>query len=235
MTVNGTSQLLGLSSSTLKKIGGTFTVQDANLLSSIDMPKLDTVSDVVLQRLHQLTQLSFGASGAEAESVDITDTFLSDLSGLKLAKVDKLTIRDNSKLAMFSSDLVNLTQTLIIVQNGDMQVNLTELETAYELQISNVKSLYTPALTTVQLGIKFSNNPNLESYEAANLTSVGTSKNGGSVTFIQNPKLQNVSFPVLETISGDLTMVNNTKLEEIAGFPELTTVSNMRLGGNFEK
>lgn len=173
---------------------------------------------------------------SQASTVNIADTFLSDISGLNLATVESLTINSNKRLTKFDSNLVNITNTLILTENGnDMQVNLTELQSAYEIQISGVKSLSTPALEQIQNSIRFETNPNLESYEAANLTSVGTSKNGGSVSFINNAKLVNISFPFLATISGDLTVVNNTKLDEITGFPELKSVENMLLGGSFEK
>ncbi|KAJ2980380.1 hypothetical protein NQ176_g2675 [Zarea fungicola] len=234
--VNGTTQLLSITSSTLKEIDGQFLVQDATLLSSINMPSLSSLSQLTLNRLAQLQTLQFSSSGvSDATSVNIADTFLSDISGLNLATVDSMTINNNKKLTMFNSNLVNITKTLILVENGnDMQVNLTELQSAYEIQISNVKSLDAPALTQVQSGLKFDTNPNLVSFQAANLTSVGTAKNGGSVSFINNAKLGNISFPLLKTIAGDLTVVNNTVLDEITGFPSLTTVYNMLLGGNFE-
>ncbi|EJP61822.1 ecm33-like protein [Beauveria bassiana ARSEF 2860] len=234
--VSNTSNLLSISSSSLQTIGGEFLVEDAGLLASIDLPKLTKLNKLTFRRLGQLNKLTFSSSGvSQASSVDFSDLFLSDLSGIKLATVDSLTINNNKRLAKFDSNLVNITKTLIITNNGnDMQVNLTDLESAYEIQVSNIKSLGTPALKEIQNGIKFDTNPNLETYEAANLTSVGTSKNGGSVSFINNGKLTNISFPLLKTISGDLTIVNNTKLEEITGFPELKSVENMLLGGSFE-
>ncbi|KAJ4159864.1 uncharacterized protein LMH87_007802 [Akanthomyces muscarius] len=235
--VSNTSSLLGISSSSLTSIGGNFQVQDAGLLASISLPKLTKLNKLNFARLGQLSTLQFSSSGvSEASTVNIADTFLSDISGLNLATVESLTINSNKRLTKFDSNLVNITNTLILTENGnDMQVNLTELQSAYEIQISGVKSLSTPALEQIQNSIRFETNPNLETYEAANLTSVGTSKNGGSVSFINNAKLANISFPYLATISGDLTVVNNTKLDEITGFPELKSVENMLLGGSFEK
>ncbi|ATY66513.1 GPI-anchored cell wall organization Ecm33 [Cordyceps militaris] len=234
--VSNTSSLLSISSSSLQSIGGEFLVEDAGLLASIDLTKLTKLNKLTFRRLGQLSTLQFSSSGvSQASSVDIADTFLSDISGLNLATVDSLTINNNKRLAMFNSNLVNITKVLILTNNGnDMQVNLTNLQSAYEIQVSNVKSLGTPSLKEIQNGIKFDTNPNLESYSAANLTSVGTSKSGGSVSFINNAKLTNITFPLLKTISGDLTIVNNTKLDEITGFPELKSVENMLLGGNFE-
>ncbi|KAM3502754.1 hypothetical protein MY10362_004625 [Beauveria mimosiformis] len=235
--VSNTSNLLSISSTSLQTIGGQFLVEDAGLLATVDLSKLTKLNKLIFRRLGQLTTLTFSSSGvSQASSVDIADTFLSDISGLNLATVDSLTINNNKRLAKFDSNLVNITKTLILTNNGnDMQVNLTDLESAYEIQVSNIKSLSTPSLKEIQNGIKFDTNPNLETYEAANLTNVGTSKNGGSVSFINNGELTNISFPVLKTISGDLTIVNNTKLNEITGFPQLKSVENMRFGGTFEK
>ncbi|KAM3448484.1 hypothetical protein MY3296_007763 [Beauveria thailandica] len=234
--ISNTSSLLSVSSSSLQAIGGEFLVEDAGLLASVDLQKLTKLNKLTFRRLGQLNKLTFSSSGvSQASSVDIADTFLSDISGLNLATVDSLTINNNRRLAKFNSNLVNITKTLILTNNGnDMQVNLTDLQSAYEIQVSNIKSLDTPALKEIQNGIKFDTNPNLETYQAANLTNVGTSKNGGSVSFINNGKLTNISFPYLKTISGDLTIVNNTNLNEITGFPELKSVENMLLGGTFE-
>ncbi|KAM3435297.1 hypothetical protein NHJ13734_005631 [Beauveria thailandica] len=234
--ISNTSSLLSISSSSLQAIGGEFLVEDAGLLASVDLQKLTKLNKLTFRRLGQLNKLTFSSSGvSQASSVDIADTFLSDISGLNLATVDSLTINNNRRLAKFNSNLVNITKTLILTNNGnDMQVNLTDLQSAYEIQVSNIKSLDTPALKEIQNGIKFDTNPNLETYQAANLTNVGTSKNGGSVSFINNGKLTNISFPYLKTISGDLTIVNNTNLNEITGFPELKSVENMLLGGTFE-
>ncbi|TQV91159.1 hypothetical protein V2A60_009350 [Cordyceps javanica] len=234
--VSNTSSLLSISSTSLQTIGGEFLVEDAGLLASIDLGKLTKLNKLTFRRLGQLSELKFSSSGvSKASSVDIADTFLSDISGLNLATVESLTINNNKRLAKFDSNLVNITKTLILTNNGnDMQVDLTNLESAYEIQVSNIKSLGTPSLTQIQNGIKFDTNPNLETYSAANLTSVGTSKNGGSVSFINNGKLANISFPLLKTISGDLTIVNNTNLDEITGFPSLKSVENMLLGGSFE-
>lgn len=237
LIVSNATKIITLSSSTLEKIGGQFIVEDGTLLGNINMQKLASISTLRLLRLPQLNQLTFSSDGiSDAESITISGTFLSDLGSLKMDTVQDLTINGNKKLTTFSSSLVNITKTLIITSNGnDMQVNLTQLESAAELQISNVASIDTPALKQVSNAMRFEANPNLETYEAANLTTVGTSKNGGSVSFINNAKLANMSFPVLKTISGDLTVVNNTKLDEITGFPELTTVYNMLLGGSFVK
>ncbi|OAA58241.1 GPI-anchored cell wall organization protein Ecm33 [Cordyceps fumosorosea ARSEF 2679] len=234
--VSNATGLLGISSSSLTSIGGQFLVEDCTLLNSITLSKLNKLNQLTFRRLGQLNSVDFASSGvSQASSVDIADTFLSDISGLNLATVESLTINNNRRLTKFDSNLVNITKTLIITNNGnDMQVNLTQLQTAYEIQVSNIKGLGTPALKEIQNGIKFDTNPNLVSYEAGNLTSVGTSKSGGSVSFINNAKLMNISFPVLKTVSGDLTIVNNTKLDEITGFPMLQSVENMLLGGNFE-
>lgn len=234
--VSNTTKLLSISSSSLKTISGEFTVEDAVLLGNINMAALKSINTLNLNRLPLLSQLTFSSDGVEdASNVQITDTFLSDISGLMLSTVDTMTINNNKKLTKFDSNLVNITKTLILTNNGaDMQVNLTELESATEIQVSNIKSLDTPALKQLQTGIKFDTNPNLESYEAANLTTVGTSKSGGSVSFINNAKLVNISFPILKTINGDLTILNNTKIDSINGFPQLATVYNMLLGGNFE-
>lgn len=234
--VNNATQLVGLSSSTIESIEGTFELNGLNLLSSLDMGALRSLSTIRFIKLPQLTGLTFGTSGVtKVTSIQISDTRLTDLSGLNVATVEDFRIDNNQRLNTFNSDLVNITGTLIINNNGgsngnNMVINMTHLEMASEIQVSNVKSFDAPALSLVEKSLKFDKNPELTEFTADNLTEIGE-----SLTFINNKKLANVSFEALTKISGDLTIQNNTALEEFEGFPKLKTVyGGILLAGSFE-
>ncbi|KEY71981.1 hypothetical protein S7711_00001 [Stachybotrys chartarum IBT 7711] len=232
LIVNNVTGLISLSSSTISSINGRFELQDLTLLSNLQFSSLRSVEDLVLARLAQLGSLTFGTTGVtRASTIRISDTHISDLSGLRIATVDSLQIDNNDRLVLFSSDLVNITDTLQIIANGNdnMTVEMNQLETAAEIQISNVANFEVPALTEVSASLKFENNPQLSSFSAPNLTEIAE-----SLTFNNNRELRNISFPVL-TSSGDLTVENNANLIALEGFPELTRIEGgVRLAGNFE-
>lgn len=231
LIINNATQLISISSSTIQSIGGNFELQGLELLSSVNMQALKTLNKLNMIKLPQLSTLTFGTSGVtKASDIVVSDTFLNDLSGLNINSVDSLTITNNNKLTAFNSDLVNITSLLSVTSNGNnMEINMTKLTSAAEIQISNVKSFVVPRLKTITQSLKFDTNPELTIFSAKNITSVTD-----SITFINNNKLTNVSFPLLTTI-GDMTIQNNTKLLAVEGFPTLSKVAGgIILRGNFE-
>ncbi|KAK5992384.1 Protein ecm33 [Cladobotryum mycophilum] len=231
LIISNATKLISISSTSINSIEGSFQLVNLELLSSVKMQSLKSLKTITLQKLPQLSALTFGTSGVtKASSIEVTDTFLSDLSGLNVNTVDTLQITNNHKLTMFNSDLVNITTLLSISSNGNnMQINMTELQTAAEIQLSNIKGFDVPNLSKVTKSLKFDLNPELTSFEAKNLSSIGD-----SVTFTNNTKLANISFPILTKV-GDLTIQNNPALEAIDGFPELQTIyGGVILRGSFD-
>jgi len=231
--VNNASGLISLTSTTINAISGTFQLQNLELLSTLEMASLKSVGEIDMIKLPQLSSLNFGTEGVtKINSIQITDTFISDLSGLSVATVENFQIDNNKQITKFESDLVNITGTLIINNNGnDFQISMKELELAGEFQISNIKSFSAPLLSKLTKSLKFDKNDELTSFAAPNLTSISD-----DVSFINNKKLTNISMPVLTTIDGGFTIQNNTAMEAISGFPELKNVTGaIILRGNFSK
>lgn len=238
--VSGVTNLLGIESDSLNAIGGDFLLQDLNLLTSLKFTALKSINKLTMRRLKIISGLTFGGSGvSNATDVEINDCgALNDLTGLQITTVNNLKIINNPSLSKFDSSLVTINETLILTGNGDsFNVKMSDLETAFDIQVSDVKSFEVPALETIGSALRFENNSMIESFEAKNLTLVGKNeKDGGSLSFNNNKALNNLSFPVLEKINGDLTIVNNTNLTELSGFPELTDVYGaLLLGGSFEE
>lgn len=231
LNITGATKLISISSSSITSIGGIMTAEGLTLLSRLELTSLKQVDTIRLIGLPQLNGLTFGTSGVtKAANIKVTDTFISDLSGLNVATADTIDISNNGKLITFNSDLVNVTKSLKLVDNGnDMQVNMSRLQTACEIEFRKVKTFDARLLSEV-CSIKFNDSPELLTVSANNLTSISA-----SLTFINNKKLANVSFESLKTIKGDMTIVNNTALKAIDGFPELTAVGNIQVGGNMER
>lgn len=227
--------ITSLSSSSINAIGGTFELNGLEFLDTLTMDSLTDVGSISFVNLNRLNGLTFGSSGVtKVKTIEISDTFIDDLSGLNVATVENFKINNNKRMKTFNSDLVNITGTdgLQLQGNGvDMELELNQLETASELQFQDIKSIAVPALTTVTQSLNFIGNQNFESFSAPNLTEIT-----GSLAFRENDKLTNVSFPELTKIGGGLDMRNNTELTNLTGFPVLETVEGgITLGGNFDE
>ncbi|KAF4511883.1 hypothetical protein G6O67_001085 [Ophiocordyceps sinensis] len=229
-TISNATKLIGISSSSINSVGGTLKLDGLQLLSTFSMVSLKSVSTLKLINLPQLSGLTLGTEGVtKAKAIIIADTFISDLSGLNIAQADTIDISNNAKLTKFDSGLVNVTKTLRLTNNGNnMQVNMSLLEFAGEVQFRQVKTFDAPVLTQVE-SIKFNDSPELLSVSANNLTEISS-----SLTFINNKKLSKLSFKELKVIKGDMTIQNNTALKELDGFPKLETCGNILMRGNFE-
>ncbi|KAI5467123.1 hypothetical protein BGZ63DRAFT_335865, partial [Mariannaea sp. PMI_226] len=230
---NNASQLISLTSTTINSITDTFELQGLEKLSTLEFSSLKSVGDITMIKLPQLSSLNFGTEGVtKMDSIRISDTFISDLSGLSVATVQNLQIDNNKQITKFDSDLVNITGTLIINNNGnDFQVTMKKLRLAGEFQISNVKSFSVPILAKLTKSLKFDSNDELTSFSAPNITEIAD-----DVSFINNKKLVNISMPLLEDLTGGFTIQNNTAMKSIDGFESLKNVTGgIILRGSFSK
>ncbi|KAF4975357.1 hypothetical protein FZEAL_7841 [Fusarium zealandicum] len=233
LIVKGAKGLTSLSSTSINSIEGKFELNNLEALSNLQFSSLTDLNSLVFITLPRLSSLNFGTEGVtEVSSIRITDTRISDLSGLSVATVKDFQIDNNRKMTSFNSDLVNITGTLIISKNGNnMAIQMHKLEKAADIQISSVKSFEVPALEEVSKGIALSGSPELKSFAAPNLTKVTE-----GVSFFDNKKLTNISMPELESIGGAFKIENNTALESIDDFGKLEKVyGGISLRGSFEK
>lgn len=112
----------------------------------------------------------------------------------------------------------NINEALTLSANGDeLKASFPNLEWAYNMTFRNVSSISTPSLASLNGSLGFYGD-SIKSYEAANLTKVG-----GSLSFVGNGQLANVSLDALEKVSGGFQIADNPKLEN-ASFPALQSV-----------
>lgn len=225
--------LTGLSSSTLNTITGAFKLSNLTGLSNLAFTSLDTVGSISWVALTALDTLTFGTPGiTKANSVVISDTFLSTLDGIDVTSVTDLDINNNHRLTKWDSPLANLSSTMNFLANGaDMTVSFNKLVWAAEMSINNITEFNVPALQTVNGSAAFGSNQ-FTSFSAPNLTSTKT----GDISFVGNNKLQNITFPQLTTVGGALLIANNTALTTVNGFNKLKTIGGaIKLRGNFSE
>lgn len=222
-------------SDTITTIGKSFTLTNLTRLSLLSFTALTEVTEISWIALQALDTLDFTANVTKAEKVVIGNTFLSTLNGINLATVEVLDISNNNRLREFSAQLGNVTETLVIGTNGrNLEVSFPELLWAANMTFRNVSSVSLPSLKTVNGSLGFYGNF-FESVKAPKLTSVGQFSTGqGSLAFVANSKLAEISMPVLKTVGGAHQIANNTVLDKI-DFPALESVGGaVDFSGNFE-
>ncbi|CAK7239809.1 MAG: cell wall protein Ecm33 [Sporothrix thermara] len=219
-----------LKSDTTTKISGAFHLQNLTTLSTLAFTELTSVGSIEWVSLTAIDVLTFTAGIKTADSIVVSDTFLSNLDGLDVASASTININNNRRLVSYTSSLGNLTNLLNINANGlNLEVSFPELTWIANMTISNVSSFSIPSLKTVNGSMRFDSNF-FTSFNAPNLTSTTS----GDISFVSNAQLTNISLPQLTSIGGGFLIANNTAQGKIDGFGKLKTVGgavNMR--GNF--
>jgi len=226
--------LTSLSSISVAAIGGTFGLNNLTLLSTLQFNELTSVKSIAFVSLPALSALTFPATVSKAQSIQVSNTFLGTLSGINLDTVATLQIDNNNHLQEFSTQVGNITSAVTINANGnDLEVSFPNLIWAANMTFRNVSSISIPSLAVVNGSLGFYGNY-VSSLAAPNLTSVGSFATGlGSLAFVSNDALTNISMPLLKSVGGANQIANNTDLNAIS-FPALTSVGGaIDFSGNF--
>ncbi|KAF2745637.1 hypothetical protein M011DRAFT_469306 [Sporormia fimetaria CBS 119925] len=213
------SAIGSISADSLEEIQGELHLEENTALNVLNFPQLKTVQSVRWKGLPKLNNLGFGGPLTKADSVSIENTDLLTLDGLDLEEVDSMFIANNKLINSIVMQLEKVGGSLSIVDNSpDVEVSFPRLTNAKELIFRNCSSVELPSLESTNDSFIFVGN-NFESFSAPNLTEVG-----GALSFVSNTELSNVTFPALETVGQNLELANNTKLQQIEGFPKLKTI-----------
>jgi hypothetical protein len=226
--------LTSLGSTTLGSVGGAFDLYNLTLLSTFSFNDLTSVKNISWVSLPALSSLTLPAVISEATYVLITNTFLSTLDGINLATAAILNINNNNRLKEFSTQVANVSSSINIDSNGkSLDVSFPNLIWAANLTLRNVSSVSIPSLASINGSLGFYENYFTE-VNAPNLTSVGsTGSRTGSLAFVANPSLSNITIPGLKTVGGAFQIANNSALDAIS-FNTLSTVGGaIDFTGNF--
>ena len=233
LTITDSTDLTQVTFSSLKEITGLMACSALSGLAGINMPALNSVSQMNLTALPLLQALNFGSVGVtKARSILITNTGLGSLDGLNnLETVDALNINNNQALQNVTLKIVSVKTLVEIVDNNGLttglNVNFPLLQTAQNMTFRNCSDIKLPALQNVTDDLGFYGN-DFESFSAPNFTTCR------SLVFVDNPELTNISFPSATSANGTFLIANNTKLDKIDGFPGLEVVGGAVLfKGNF--
>jgi hypothetical protein len=228
LSIVGNSQITVVGADSLRSIGGKFTVNNCQIINSLNFPQLTQVGTIDFEGLPNLNLLGFTSNVRQASILNIQNTFLSTLDGINLQLVDSIYIANNRLLQDISFQVSHISQSLTLESNGDrLTASFPNLQSAQNLTFRNVPSISIPSLFNVSGSLGFYEN-SIQSLSAPNLTSVS-----GTLAINTNTQLTNVTIPNLKTITGSLQVQNNTLLTVI-NFPALQTVGGATdMFGNF--
>lgn len=231
LVANNVSLITSIGADSLTTIKGKFGLDTVQVLSTLNFPRLETVDTIVWNALPNLQSLTFTSGVTKASTVNIQNTELNSLSGINIETVDTLYIANNRFIGDISMQLGNVSTSLILeANNPGVNVSFPNLIWAFNMTFRNCSSIDVPSLASLNGSMGLYGN-DIESFSAANLTTVG-----GSLSFVSNTKLTNISLPVLTKVGGGFQVANNTLLKQIDGFPDLkTVVGALDFNGNFSE
>lgn len=231
LVADSNSGIQRISGADLETITGTLEINDVPQLASLNFPKLSEVNIVKMQGLPNLQTLGFDAEVTKASQIDIQNTFLENLQGLNIEEADVINIANNPQIAEIDMQVGNVTQQLTLsYNNADVNVSFPNLIWANNATFRACGSIQMQSLEALNdsLGIFESN---LETFAAPNLTKVEK-----FLAIVGNKNLNNISFPQLANLGGNLQIANNSNLHEIDGFPSLEQVMGaFDISGNITK
>jgi hypothetical protein len=204
------------------------------VLSTFVFNDLESVNNISLVSLPVLGSFTLPSVISSAKYVLITNTFLSSLDGIDIDTAAVLNINNNNRLTEFSTKVANVTSSINIDSNGKLlDVSFPNLIWAANMTLRNVSTISIDSLATVNGSLGFYENY-FKSVSAPNLTTVGsTGSRTGSLAFVANPNLANISIPLLTSVGGAVQIANNSALDAIS-FSKLSTVDGaIDFTGNF--
>lgn len=208
-----------------------FDLEVLQIMSSLNMPYLSAVNRIRWIALPALQSLNFARGVTQANSVYISNTGLTQLSGIELTAVGAMDINNNQFLKTINvNNLKNVTSQLAFSANGpNLEIAFPNLQSAANMTIRNVSSISMPSLSQVAGSMGFYSNY-FTAFSAPNLT-----RTGNTIAFVDSPSLSSLEFPMLQTIGGGLLLANNSQLDGITGFNSLKTINgDINFFGTFD-
>lgn len=217
------SNVTSLSLGDLRRLDGTFLIDNAQIINTLSFPKLTEVGSISFSGLANLEDFQFTAGITTVSEVDIQNTLLSSLTGLNIFNASVLNIVNNRFLQQIDLPVENLQGSLTVQLNGDRcSLTLANLTTAGNVTVANVPELAVPSMAYVTGGLYVSG-LNMSEIVFHSLKIVQSDmiiqQSSGSETFMAAALLQVGG--QLE-IGGNFTSVDLEQLTEVAGFVNIT-------------
>lgn len=228
--VNNATKAVTVNAPTLQLVSGELEFNGNTILSSINLAQLTTVGSLNLNALPALEDLGLASGLTSAESVVISDTGLSSLSGIDVYQLQTFNVNNNGNIDSIDSGLREVTDTLDISYNAEkVDVSFPQLKSAKNIVLQSINSISAPNLTATNGSVAISSS-SVEKIKFAQLTNIGS-----SLTINKNEDLTDLEFPKLTTIGGALNIADNDDLKSFSGFPELKSIGgSVNINGTFD-
>ncbi|KAK3675484.1 protoplasts-secreted [Recurvomyces mirabilis] len=229
--VANNSALTTVATDNLQTVTGDVVLDTLPLLSNISLPQWTSVGTIILNKIPAPNVLDVRTRVQKVTNLYITDTTLETLFGvlLQTAQMDTLHITGNKFLQDCWFGVGNITQQATIVNNsGQMSLTLPNLTYAYNMEISNASSISMPMLQSVSSNLDVSWN------SFRNLSIPELSFVGGELSIVENSQLDELDMMALVNVQGGITIRDNAQLETLDGLSTLSYVGdNLTLDGDF--
>lgn len=225
----GNTGLENLTSASLSRVNAGIYVSHSSSLGEIRLPNLSFIDTYSVRNSTNLSKITLGEEGvATAKVIMLESTGLIRFQ-LNLASVDFLQIRNNRYLYHFTSDLEILAGGgRFDLEASDSTLQLPNMTRAGGLSVAHGRYLNMQSLVSVNTSVGFENNM----FTSLSLPVLETITGNLSVT--NNTNMVEVDFPRLEKVEG-LTVARNPSIVELDGFPKLGEVSEkVELEGDFK-
>ncbi|EMG46879.1 GPI-anchored extracellular protein, putative [Candida maltosa Xu316] len=224
------TQATTVNAPTLQLVSGELEFNANTILSNLNLAQLTTVGSLTLNALPALDNTGLTAGLTSADSVVISDTGLSSLTGINVYQLKVFNVNNNDNIDTIDSGLREVTDTIDISYNAEkVDVILNQLTGAKNIVLQSINSFSAPNLTLANGSIAISSS-SIEKVEFAELTSIGN-----SLTINKNEDLTELDFPQLKSIGGALQVSDNDELKSFAGFPKLQTIGgSVNINGTFD-
>ncbi|KAF2135413.1 uncharacterized protein K452DRAFT_22933 [Aplosporella prunicola CBS 121167] len=197
---------------------------DLSSMTDMSFPRLTRVEALAWFGLHALPRLNFSTPITSVSVISIANTSITTAEGLGLENLESagtITITTNGNLHYFSLPrLREISVGIEFVANADnFTISLPVISTAEMVWIENsASSLSVPALETVNDTFHMSHS-DIETFYAPKLREIGTLK------IWNNPDLDNISLPSLDSIIDGMNFTENSSLKQLE-LDALATVGN---------
>lgn len=228
--VKNATKATTINAATLQLVSGVLEFNANTILSNLNLAQLTTVGSFSLNALPALEKTGLTAGITSADSVIISDTGLSSLTGINVFKLKVFNVNNNDNIDTIDSGLQEVTDTIDISYNAEkVDVILKQLSSAKNIVLQQVNSFSAPNLTIANGSFAVSS-CSVEKVELAKLTSIGN-----SLTINKNDDLTELDFPNLKSIGGALQISDNSELRSFSGFPKLETIGgSVNINGTFD-
>lgn len=210
------SEIRGLKVATVK---GQFRLHQLTNLFNMELPSLQSADSIewrVLPILLYANTLPIKVN----RSVIVSDTSLQELNLENVAReIDVLDINNNHYLHNLLIPIEKVGTLMHLVSNGDgMTVDLANLTHVKNMTVQHLGRLHIHQLEAVEdLMAVISNR-----FEELNLLKLR--RIGGTMFIATNSELTSIKANGLEEIRGGIVFINNTKLQDIDGFKQLSSI-----------